>query len=57
MRQKVIELYQLEEIRVNVLGHTEPFQQKLAEMTGGLWQQIPGSLKGANLASELSCRQ
>ena len=47
MRKKVIELYQLEEIRVNVLGHTEPFQQQLAEMTGGLWQRIPGDIGSA----------
>ena len=47
MRQKVIELYQLEDIRVNVLGHPEPFQQELAETTGGLWQQIPGDIVNA----------
>ncbi len=47
MRKKVIERYQLEEIRVNVLGHTEPFQQRLAEMTGGLWQLIPGNIGSA----------
>lgn len=47
MRKKVIERYQLEEIRVNVLGHPEPFQQRLAEMTGGLWQLIPGNIGGA----------
>ena len=46
MRRKVIEQYQLEEIRVNVLGHPEPFQQRLAEMTGGLWQRIPGDVRG-----------
>lgn len=42
MREKVIKQYELEEIRVNVLGIPEPFQEKLAEMTGGLWQLIPG---------------
>ena len=47
MRQKVIELYQLEDIHVNVLGHPEPFQQELAEMTGGLWQRIPGDVNNA----------
>ena len=47
MRQKIIEQYQLEEIGVNVLGHHEPFQQKLAEMTGGLWQLIPGDIGSA----------
>ena len=47
MRQKVIETYQLEDIRVNVLGHPEPFQQRLAEMTGGLWQLIPGNIGSA----------
>ena len=47
MRQKVIELYQLEDIRVNVLGHPEPFQQQLAEKTGGLWQLIPGNIGSA----------
>ena len=47
MRQKVIETYQLEDIRVNVLGHPEPFQQRLAEMTGGLWQLIPGDIGSA----------
>ena len=47
MRQKVIEQYQLEDIRVNVLGHPESFQQQLAEMTGGLWQLIPGNIGSA----------
>ena len=48
MRQKVIELYQLEDIRVNVLGYPEQFQQELAEMTGGLWQRIPGDVINAS---------
>lgn len=47
MRNKVIETYQLEEIHVNVLGHPEPFQQRLAERTGGLWQLIPGNIGSA----------
>lgn len=42
MREKVIQEYQLQDIRVNVLGLPEPFQQELAGMTGGLWQPIPG---------------
>ncbi len=47
MRAKVIDSYQLEEIRVNVLGHPEPFQHQLAEETGGLWQRIPGGIGSA----------
>ena len=47
MREKVIKEYQLQEVRVNVLGVPEPFQQELAEMTGGLWQLIPGGLGSA----------
>ncbi len=47
MRTKVIDSYQLEEIRVNVLGHIEPFQHQLAEETGGLWQRIPGDIGNA----------
>ena len=47
MREKVVKEYQLQEIRVNVLGYPEQFQQELAEMTGGLWQQIPGDFSGA----------
>ena len=43
MREKVIDQSQFEEIRVNVLGFPEPFQQNLADATGGVWQQIPGS--------------
>ena len=44
MREKVIKEYQLQEIRVNVLGVPEPFQHEIAETTGGLWQQIPGGM-------------
>ena len=47
MREKVIKEYQLQEIRVNVLGFPEQFQHTLAETTGGLWQQIPGDFSGA----------
>ena len=53
MREKVIKEYQLQGIRVNVLGVPEPFQQELAEMTGGLWQSIPGGFgKASTLPSE-----
>lgn len=44
MREKAIKEYQLQEIRVNVLGHPELFQQQIAEETGGLWQRIPGDI-------------
>lgn len=44
MREKIIDQYQLEQIRVNVLGHPELFQQQLAETTSGLWQRIPGDI-------------
>jgi hypothetical protein len=47
MQEKVIKEYQLQEIRVNILGHTEPFQPRLAEETGGLWQRIPGDIGSA----------
>ncbi len=43
-RTKIIDESQFQEIRVNVLGFPEPFQQRLAETTGGVWQQIPGSV-------------
>ena len=43
MREKVLEQTKFDEVRVNVLGVPEPFQQQLAELTGGLWQAIPGS--------------
>ncbi|MXV77077.1 VWA domain-containing protein [Candidatus Poribacteria bacterium] len=42
-REKVIDETQFQEIRVNILGFPEPYQHKLAEVTGGIWQQIPGS--------------
>ena len=45
MRQKVIDSCRLHELRVNVLGHTEKYQMRLAEETGGLWQEIPGGLR------------
>lgn len=44
MREKAIKEYQLQEIRVNVFGHPEPFQQQIAEQTGGIWQRIPGDI-------------
>lgn len=43
MRAKVVEQTKFEEVRVNVLGFPEPYQQQLAELTGGIWQAIPGS--------------
>ena len=53
MREKVIKEYQLQGIRVNVLGVPEPFQQALAETTGGLWQPIPGGFgKATTLPSD-----
>ena len=45
MRQKVIDSCQLNELRVNVLGHTEKYQTRLAEETGGLWQEILGGVR------------
>ena len=45
VRQKVIDSCQLHELRVNVLGHTEKYQTRLAEETGGLWQEIPGGVR------------
>ena len=45
IRQKVIDTCQLYELHVNVLGHTEKYQTRLAEETGGLWQEIPGGLR------------
>ena len=47
MRAEVLSRYQLEQIHVNILGHPEPFQQQLAEETGGLWQRIPGDIGNA----------
>lgn len=44
-RQKVIDTCQLYELHVNVLGHTEQYQTRLAEETGGLWQEIPGGVR------------
>lgn len=53
MREKVIKEYQLQGIRVNVLGVPESFQQELAETTGGLWQPIPGGFgKATTLPSD-----
>lgn len=43
MQTKVIEKSKFDKIRVNVLGFPETFQQKLAEVTGGVWEVIPGS--------------
>ncbi|MBI1929450.1 VWA domain-containing protein [Candidatus Poribacteria bacterium] len=44
MREKVLNNCKWQELHVNVLGHTEQFQKRLAEMTGGLWQEIPGGV-------------
>ncbi|MCE2402892.1 VWA domain-containing protein [Candidatus Poribacteria bacterium] len=44
VQAKVIDQSQIEDIHVNVLGFPEPFQQELATTTGGVWQQIPGSV-------------
>ena len=43
MKTKVLEQTKYEDVSVNVLGFPEPFQQQLAELTGGIWQAIPGS--------------
>ncbi len=48
MQTKVIEKSKFDKIRVNVLGFPEPFQQKLAEVTGGVWEVIPGSTYNPN---------
>ncbi|MCG9129020.1 VWA domain-containing protein [Candidatus Poribacteria bacterium] len=42
IREKVIDQCKLQDIRVNILGFPEPFQEKLSQFTGGLWQEIPG---------------
>ncbi len=47
MQTKIIDRAHFEEVRVNVLGFPEPFQQTLAETTGGTWQEIPGSVRSA----------
>ena len=53
MRQKVIYECNLRNIHVNVLGHTENYQKRLAEETAGLWQEIPGGLtQRGSLAAE-----
>ena len=44
MHEKVLNTYKLEGVHINILGHTEAFQRRLAEQTGGLWQEIPGGL-------------
>jgi Mg-chelatase subunit ChlD len=53
MRDKVIYEANLRGLHVNVLGHTEQYQRRLAEETGGLWQEIPGGLtqRGSLFAS------
>ena len=44
MRARIIRDCVSQEIHANVLGFIEPFQKRLAEETGGLWQEIPGGL-------------
>ena len=44
MRARIIRDCLRQEIRTNVLGFTEVFQKRIAEETGGLWQEIPGGL-------------
>ena len=44
MRNKVLDNYASQDIHINVLGHTDSFQQRLAEATDGLWQEIPGGV-------------
>ena len=44
MRERVLDNYKLQDIHVNVLGHTDSFQQRLAGATDGLWQEIPGGV-------------
>lgn len=57
MREKAIKEYQLQEVRVNVLGHPEPFQQQIAEQTAGLWQRIPGDIEGVGRTTLPSTRK
>lgn len=45
MQDKVVDESQFDEIRVNVLGFPEPFQKRLCDATGGIWQQIPGDIR------------
>ena len=49
MRSKVIDQAQFDEVHVNVLGFPEPFQQRLAEVTGGTWEVIPGQVYNPNV--------
>ena len=44
MRNKVLDNYASQDIQISVLGHTDSFQQRLAEATDGLWQEIPGGV-------------
>ena len=47
MRARIIRDCQRQAIHTNVLGFIEPFQKRIAEETGGLWQEIPGGLTQA----------
>ena len=50
MREKVLDNYTSQDIHINVLGHADAFQQRLAKATDGLWQEIPGgAAKPGNL--------
>lgn len=42
IQEKVIDQCKLQDIHVNILGFPEPFQERLSQDTGGLWQEIPG---------------
>ena len=42
IQEKVIDQCKLQDITVNILGFPEPFQERLSQNTGGLWQEIPG---------------
>ena len=45
IREKVIDQCKLQDIRVNILGFPEPFQERLSQNTGGIWQEIPGGTR------------
>ena len=46
----MLDNYTSQDIHINVLGHADAFQQRLAKATDGLWQEIPGgAAKPGNL--------
>ncbi len=47
LRSQIIDECKRRGIAVNVLGHRENFQRNLANLTGGLWQEIPGGQRGS----------